>query len=90
MLKVTKDPNAVLDYKWDWTDWMPPNDKIVASTFTTDDPALVVEDSLFDDLTTTAWLSGGIAGEVYIVTNHVTTDDGRQDDRSMRVVCKEL
>lgn len=90
MLKAVKDPQAVLDYKWDWTDWMPDNDKIVASTFTTDSDDLTVEDTLFDDVTTTVWLSGGVAGERYTVTNHITTDDGRQDDRSITIVCKEL
>lgn len=90
MLKAVKDPNAVLDYKWDWTDWMPDNDRIVASTFTVDDPAVAVEDTLFDDTTTTAWLSGGTAGETYVVTNHIVTEDGREDDRSIKIVCKQL
>lgn len=90
MLKVTKDPSAVLDYKWDWSAWMPENDRIVASEFTVDSPAVIVEDSLFDNLTSTAWLSGGVAGETYVVTNHIVTEDGRQDDRSIKIVCKEL
>lgn len=90
MLKAVKDPNAVLDYKWDWAAWMPDNDRIVASTFTVDDPAITVEDTMFDATTTTAWLAGGTAGVTYVVTNHITTEDGRQDDRSIKIVCKEL
>lgn len=89
-MKYVKDPNAVLDYKIDWTAWMPTNDKIVASVYASSDADLVVDDSMFDDLTSTVWLSGGVAGERYTVTNHITTEDGREDDRSITIVCKEL
>lgn len=89
-MKYVKDPNAVLDYKVDWTAWMPQNDKIVASTFTSSSDDLLVDDSLFDNFTATVWLSGGVAGERYLVTNHISTEDGRQDDRSLTIVCKEL
>jgi len=29
---------------------------------------------------TTVWLKGGVVGAEYELTNHVTTDDGREDD----------
>lgn len=89
-MKYTKDPQAVLDYKIDWTEWMPENDRIVASTFTSSDAELTVDDSLFTDFTATVWLSGGVAGERYTVTNHIVTEDGREDDRSLTIVCKQL
>lgn len=89
-MKYVKDPQAVLDYKIDWTAWMPVNDKIVESSYESSDSELVVDDSLFDDFTTTVWLSGGVAGERYTVTNHIVTEDGREDDRSIVIVCKEL
>ena len=89
-MKYTKDPQAVLDYKIDWTEWMPENDRIVASTFTSSDVELTVDDSLFTDYTATVWLSGGVAGERYTVTNHIVTEDGREDDRSLTIVCKQL
>lgn len=89
-MKYTKDPQAVLDYKIDWTAWMPENDRIVLSTFASSDPGLTVDDSLFTDFTTTVWLSGGVAGERYTVTNHIVTEDGREDDRSLTIVCKQL
>lgn len=89
-MKYVKDPNAVLDYQIDWTAWMPENDRIVASTFTSSGAALVVNDSSFNSYTTTVWLRGGAAGERYTVTNHITTEDGRQDDRSLTIVCKQL
>jgi hypothetical protein len=38
----------------------------------------------------TAWISGGIAGNIYIVTYAWTTNSSpveRQDDRTLRIVC---
>lgn len=69
---------------------MPENDRIVASTFSSSSPDLVVEDSSFDDYSSTAWVSGGVAGQRYTVTNHIVTEDGREDDRSITITCKEL
>lgn len=92
-MKYTKDPDAVLDYLVDWSAWLPTGDTITASTFTVnseDDGAIVVDDTLFDSTTTTVWLSGGVAGEKYTVTNHITTADGREDDRSITISVKEL
>lgn len=92
-MKYTKDPDAVLDYLVDWSAWLPTGDTITASTFTVnseDDGAIVVDDTLFDSTTTTVWLSGGVAGEKYTVTNHITTADGREDDRSITISIKEL
>lgn len=92
-MKYTKDPDAVLDYLVDWSAWLPTGDTITASTFTVnsdDNGAIVVDDTLFDSTTTTVWLSGGVAGEKYTVTNHITTADGREDDRSITISVKEL
>jgi hypothetical protein len=81
---VTKDPNAVLDYQFDWSDWLADGDTLSASTWT---PAsgITVDSSARTTTTATVWLSGGTAGQVYEVVNHVTTVDGRQDDRTLRV-----
>lgn len=90
-MKYLKDPDAVLDYRVDWSQWLNPNDSIVASTFTVvTTGSLVVDDTYFDDQTATVWLSGGDAGERYVVTNHIATSDGREDDRSITIACKEM
>lgn len=38
---------------------------------------------------TTVWLSGGTAGLSYRVTNHITTSQGRQGERSFVLDIKE-
>lgn len=89
----TKDPSAVLDYGFDWTerDWLEAGETITASTWAItepsgEDPILLVEDSETSDTTTTTiWLSAGTVGKTYSVTNHITTSAGRQDDRTFKV-----
>lgn len=101
----TKDPNAVLDYPYDWAaaedelgdpikPWLEPGDIIVdatasVSTFVDDPNPLFIESVHFTDTTTTVWLSGGTVGKTYLVTIHVLTFDGREDDRTIRIRIKE-
>jgi hypothetical protein len=81
------DPSAVLDYTVDWAAWLATSETISASTWvvaagitqTTPAPS-------FTTTTTTIWLTGGTVGTEYTITNHVTTNQGRQDDRSFTVV----
>lgn len=82
----TKDPDARLDYPLQWDEWLPTGDSIVASTWACDDPALVLEDSEIAGTITVIWISGGVLGQTYIVTNRITTFDGpRIDDRSLKI-----
>jgi len=79
-----KDPDAVLDYRIDWSEWLAAAEVIDTSTVTV--PAGITLDSdSSDDTTATAWLSGGTAGETYTVTSRIVTDQGRTDDRSITI-----
>jgi hypothetical protein len=79
---AVKDPQAVLDYTVDWTDWLVTGDTITSHTVTV--PAGITEDSSTDtDTAVTAWISGGTAGTRYDVVYHITTTAGRQDDRTI-------
>lgn len=37
----------------------------------------------------TVWLSGGTAGQIYTVTNRITTAAGRTEDRSFAIRVEE-
>lgn len=82
-----KDPDATLDYGWEWNSWVVDSDTIVASTWeiTSGDSSLVIESDFQNGLTTGLWLSGGTVGSLYTVTNHIETAAGREDDRSFTV-----
>ena len=84
MVIFLKDPEAVLDYKIDWSAWLG-IDVLITSAWTV--PAGITTDSDTSDATsTTIWLSGGTIGQSYELTNHITTASGREDDRTITIM----
>lgn len=78
---VPKDPDAVLDYQFDWSEYLQPGETIETSVFISEGSASI---ELFDEGVngglTTFWARGGITGEAVKITNRVTTNQGRKDD----------
>ena len=83
-----KDPDAVLDYQWDWSAWLSDDDSITSYTVTVDD-GLTLDTDTNTSTAVTAWFSGGTIGERYDATAHIITADGREDDRTMRITVTE-
>lgn len=79
-----KDPDAVLDWRWDWTDWLADGEAISSSLMTVS-AGLVLDSSGFSPTSTTAWLSGGTAGSTYSVANRISTSQGRTDERTITI-----
>lgn len=85
-----KDPNAVLDYVFDWEAWLGESDTIVSAEVEADDGLVVDSSSVAaDGKSVTVWLSGGTAGASYDVVCHVVTADGREEDRTWQFRVKE-
>jgi hypothetical protein len=82
-----KDPNAVLDYVFDWgTDYLAVGETISTRTVTVDTGLTKDSDSITGGSTSvTVWLSGGTAGVSYQVTCRITTSSGRTDDWTITV-----
>lgn len=80
------DPQAVLDYTLDWSTWL--GDDTIATATWSVPSGVTLASSSATTTTATAWISGGTVGEAYIATCHVTTVGGRQDDRSIRLNCR--
>ena len=85
--KFVKDPQAVLDYEIDWSEWLG-EDTISASEWSAPD-GITIESDSFTDTAATAWLSGGTALTNYDVTNEIVTDGGRTDDRTITIQVKQ-
>ena len=85
-----KDPNADLDYQWDWGTWLADGETIVSAEITTPDD-LTMHDKIIGDKTVTAWFSGGVAGKGYKITCHMSSSNTppRTDDRSIYFRCRE-
>jgi hypothetical protein len=95
---IPEDPTAVLDYTIDWdrktvdapagTGWLASAETITTSAWTVptgisqaaNPPAIINGGKA-----TQIWLTGGTAGQSYVVANHITTSQGRQDQRTFTV-----
>lgn len=84
MVVKVKDPNEVLDFVVDWSDWLPTGDTISTSAWTV--PAGITNDSDTNDTTTTTiWLSGGTLATQYELTNRIVTANGRTKDYTFAI-----
>ena len=82
-----KDPQAVKDYTLDWSVWLG-TDTITSSVW--DVPAGLVKDSHGNTNTlATVWLSSGVPGKTYLVSNKIVTAGGRTDVRTIEVQVKK-
>lgn len=88
-LTFIKDPEAVLDYVLDWTNWLDSADTISAVAVT-GATGITVDSSSSTTTSTTAWVSGGTEGNTYAVTFHITTAAGRETDRTIYLRIKDL
>lgn len=92
--RVTKDPNAVLPYGFDWSDWLEEGDAIASATWTITSPTgdaspVVVDSDSETDTVATAVLSAGTVGNTYFATCRITTDSGYIDDRTLTIEVKQ-
>lgn len=82
MKQFIKDKDAILDYVWDWSDWLG-NDTISDVTVTPSSTDLtIVGDPIELDGVVTAFISGGQTDTSYLVTCKIVTAGLRTDERS--------
>jgi len=80
---IVKDPQSLLDYAVDWTDWLGTDD-IISVVWTVQQGIQKIRES--NDLKTAKIeLSGGSVGEVYSISCRITTGESRVDERTFRV-----
>jgi hypothetical protein len=93
---IEKDPQGTLDYTIDWSSWINSGDSITASTWAIetisgDASPMTTSSNSFNagSSTTTIWLSAGTAGNKYIITNTITTNNGITEERYFRIFVKD-
>jgi hypothetical protein len=91
---IVKDPNAVLDYTWDWSKWLddfdPDGQIAVHQIIIGNSATAVVQKSESNGLEVTAIIAGGEVGEKISATCRITTDSGLVDDWTLYMKVKEL
>ena len=84
MTTFLKDPEAILDYSIDWTDFLETAETIFSSQWFTP-TGITLDSNGHTDKVATAWLSDGTAGQSYELVNRITTDNvpARVDERTI-------
>ena len=91
MTVFEKDPNAILDYVFDWTDWLATGETITAITITAP-TGITATEGINAAGKITTWLSGGESGTRYTIACKIVTSVGsgslyRTDERSFVIHC---
>lgn len=88
--RIVKDPNARLDYYWDWHDWLAllAGDQINNAQVLGDN-GLVVESVTHDGFIVKAIISGGDLGARAAAICRITTVQGRNEDRTIYMSIRE-
>ena len=81
-----KDPNAVLDYVFDWSAYLDTGETISSYTITVQTGITKNSDSQAAGKVT-VWMSGGTDGTMYSVACRIVTSAGRTDERTMFINC---
>lgn len=85
--RYVKDPDATLDYVWNWADWLGADTITGTPTFTV--PSGLTKTAQSNTTTTaTAWISGGTAGTTYDVACKIVTAGGRTDERTIKITVR--
>lgn len=81
-----KDPDARLDWAFDWASdgWLDDGETISSYTVTAEAGITVDSDNEAAGIVT-VWLSGGTVGVSYDVACRITTSDGRVDERTITI-----
>lgn len=85
---TVKDPDSVLDYIFDWTDWLADiEDTIFSILFIAE--GISVNSFSHDGVTATAFISGGVVDVPANLICRITTAGGRVEDCSLKFKIKE-
>ena len=79
-----KDPAALLDYTWDWSEWLAEvDDTISSATVTVPAGLTAVGAPVVSDTAVTQRISGGALDDAYTAVCQITTAGGLIDERSI-------
>lgn len=90
---ILKDPNAVLDYTLDWSEWLEPLGDTIASVAVAVAGGITLDHTTNDGTSVTIWIAGGTVGtrgEARVrITTVGTGARPRTDDRTVYFKIKE-
>lgn len=81
------DPDAILDYAFDWSDWLAEGESISQSTWT--GPTGVTLTPLLSGslaVVTVEVTDEALTGQLVSLVNHVVASDDQEDDRTLKLL----
>ena len=82
-----KDPNAALDFGFDWSQWLDSGEVISTYVLSVDSGLTKISD-MNTSGSVIVWLSSGSPGYRYNVACKITTSSGRIDERTIKIDVK--
>lgn len=79
-MKLDKDPDARLDYRFDFVDFLETGETITDQVVVASGCTVESFGTVDNGTAVVAWISGGTLGTVVHATCHITTSAGRQND----------
>lgn len=83
MAVYKKDPNATLDYTFDWSLYLTPLADTISSVTWELTSGITKVSQSNSTTSATAFVSGGVSGNTETLTCRIVTAGGRTDDRSI-------
>lgn len=83
MATYVKDPDALLDYKIDWSDYLAEVSDYIVSANASATAGIEIASSSKTSTAHIFYVSGGTVGLEYMITSRIWTNGGRRDDRSI-------
>jgi len=87
LYEISHAPEAILDYAFNWTEWLQQGETISTSTWVIS-PTLVLNNQQNVSGLTSVFVNGGDLNKVYYLTNTITTSTGRSDSRTIVLSCQ--
>lgn len=80
-----KDPNATLDYQFDWTEYLAPISDVISSVVWTLSAGLTQVSQSFTATNAIIFVSGGVLDDIETIACKITTTGGRIDERTIQL-----
>jgi hypothetical protein len=84
---IQQTPTEVLDWTMNWATRGLGSDTIVSSNWSVSQTGVTLSAPSQTTTTTTIWVTGGTPGNVYTITNNITTSGGREMQETVNYVC---
>lgn len=81
-------PNANLDYGFNWAKWLLAGETITGVVWTVD-TGITLSNALQSGAAVSTFAEGGVAGKQYKLLCSITTNQGREDSRTIILNCTQ-